>query len=65
MKKGWKVIIIIVLVALLLGAVCVGVGIMTGADWARIYSVLDARYHITEYIDYFFQVWDILQAEVF
>ena len=31
MKKGWRVIIIIVLVAVLLGGVSLAVGYMTGA----------------------------------
>lgn len=51
MKKGWRIITVIVMVALLLGAVCIGVGLMTGANGERIYSVLDNRYHLTEYVD--------------
>jgi len=38
MKKAWGVILIIVLVAAMLGVVSIGVGIITGADMARIYS---------------------------
>lgn len=64
MKKGWRVVIVIVLICLLLGGVCIGVGLMTGADMERIYSVLDARYHITEYYEYTLQVIDILMAEL-
>lgn len=60
MKKAWKVVIVIVLVAFILGAVCAGVGFMTGADLPRILSVLDARYNINLYIDWFNQ----LMAEV-
>jgi len=37
MKKGWSIIITIVLVAILLGAVSVGVGLMTGGDDPRDY----------------------------
>ncbi len=65
MKKGWRLIVIIVLVAVLLGAVCIGVGMMTGADMERIYSVVDNRYHVTEYYEYAMQVMDILKTEVF
>lgn len=64
MKKGWRIIISIVLAAALLGAVCVGVGLMTGADWQRIYSVLDSRYHLTQYYYYAAQVWDIVAEEL-
>lgn len=63
MKKGWKVVGIIVFVALLLGIVFTAVGFMTGADTGRIYSVLDARYYITEYIEYVSQVVAIVSQE--
>jgi len=49
MKKAGRVVLIIVLAAVLLGAVCVGVGLMTGADTMRIYSALDSRYNIGAY----------------
>lgn len=48
MSKIWKIVGIIVLVVIILGAICVGVGLMTNADYSRIYSVLDAEYHITD-----------------
>lgn len=63
MKKGWKVVGIIVFAALLLGIVFFAVGCMTGADYDRIYSVLDARYYITEYIEYVSQVVAIVSQE--
>lgn len=63
MKKGWKAVGIIVFVALLLGIVFTAVGFMTGADYDRIYSVLDARYYITEYIEYGRQVFAIIFQE--
>ncbi len=55
MKKGWYIVLIVVLVALLLGAVCIGVGFITGANTERIYSVLDDKYSITLYHDYITQ----------
>ncbi|MEI3101613.1 MAG: hypothetical protein V8T45_07430 [Oscillospiraceae bacterium] len=33
MKSGWKIILLVVLIAILLGAVCMGVGMMTGATF--------------------------------
>ena len=48
MKKGWTVVITIVLVAILLGTVSIVVGHLTGGSLDRIYSVLDARYHLAE-----------------
>ena len=58
MKKGWRVIILIVLVAVLLGAVSVAVGYMTGAETTRIMDTLDARYNIKMWIDYFSLVYE-------
>ena len=62
MKKGWKVILIIVFILILLGVVCAGVGVMTGADFDRIYSVLDERYHIDMYYQYAIEVFRALTA---
>lgn len=56
MKKAWRFIIVIVLVAVLLGAVAVAVGYMTGAETNRIYSVLDARYNIDMWYRYIMDV---------
>ena len=73
MSRGWRVVTVIVMTAILLGAVCVGVGLMTGADTMRIYSALDDRYNIAAYqeayaqyagdlIDYAKNVWQALTA---
>lgn len=55
MKRGWYIVLVIVFSALLLGAVCVGVGFITGADSARIFAVLDDKYSISLYVDYITQ----------
>jgi hypothetical protein len=60
MKKAGRVILIVVLAAVLLGAVCVGVGLMTGADITRIYSALDDRYNIAAYQEAYVQYADDL-----
>ena len=60
MKKGWNVILVIVLVAILLGAVCVGVGLMTGGDMPRVLGVMEDRYHPAEYYAYVGEVYDAL-----
>ncbi len=64
MKSGWKIILLVVLIAILLGAVCMGVGMMTGADFARIWATLDDKYHVEMYYQYFVEVWSLLQAEL-
>lgn len=57
MKRGWRVIIIIVLVAVLLGGVSLAVGFMTGAETTRIMDTLDARYNINMWIDWISQAY--------
>ena len=57
MKKGWRVIIIIVLVAVLLGGVSLAVGFMTGAETTRIMDTLDARYNINMWVDWISQAY--------
>ena len=41
-----------------------GVGMMTGADFTRIWSTLDDKYHVDMYYQYFMEVWSLLQAEL-
>ena len=69
MSKGWRVVMVIVMTAILLGAVCVGVGLLTGGEWDRVYSTLDDRYSVTWYLDsytdYFVQVFNVLKEAVF
>ncbi len=50
MKKGWHIILGIVLVALAVGALCIGVGYLTGADSARIIQNLDEHFQVRAYV---------------
>ena len=43
MKKAWRVILVIVAIAITVGAVCAGVGMMTGADTDRIGAILEDK----------------------
>lgn len=52
MKRAGQIIITLVLVVVLVGAVCAGVGIITGAQMDRIFSVMDDRYNLTIYYEY-------------
>lgn len=61
MKKGWSVILAIVFIAILLGAVAIGVGYITGADMPRIMSVLENSQvygYVQMLIQYGNQYWD-------
>lgn len=50
MRKGWSFVMIIVVVFVILGAVCMGVGLLTGADFKRIFEVVDHEYAVTDMI---------------
>jgi hypothetical protein len=52
MSRAWRVIITIVLIAVIFATVCVGVGLLTGADFSRVYSVFDNRYNVEIYYKY-------------
>ena len=41
MKNGWRIILIIAAAAILLGCVCFGVGVLTGADTDRIQALYE------------------------
>ena len=46
MKKIWSFLWIIVVVLLVLGIVCAGVGFLTGADFGRIFDIVDKEYDV-------------------
>ena len=52
MKKGWQIIIAAVSIMILLGGICMGVGFITGAEFDRIYTVVDNRLNITVYTEW-------------
>jgi len=71
MKKGWNIILVIVVICIAIGAVSAGVGVLTGADFERIGSTLeeniaqqhniDAQAFIHEWIP---EVMTILRDEI-
>ncbi len=71
MKKGWNIILVIVVICIAIGAVSAGVGVLTGADFERIGSALeeniaeehnvDAQAFIHEWIP---EVMGILRDEI-
>ena len=63
MKKAWSIILIIVFGAFLCGAICIGVGYITGADLARISSVLE-RSPVYSYVQLLLQYWNEALAQV-
>ena len=51
MSKGWRIIGGLVLMMLLLGAICIGVGFMTGGHIVEVYSSLNDKYQLSSYWD--------------
>ena len=51
MKKGSQIILGIVIVAIVVGGLCIGVGFLTGADSARIVQNLDDHFQLRAYVD--------------
>lgn len=43
MRNGWRIILTIVVLAILLGAVCFGVGLLTGANPDRVLQNLNTE----------------------
>lgn len=68
MAKAWRVVIIIVLIAVILGSVLIGVGMMTGANFERLYGTVAERYNLVEdpveYAQYVQDVIDALRPEL-
>lgn len=40
MKKAWSVVLVVVFIIVLLGAIAIGVGYITGADLEQVYGTL-------------------------
>lgn len=52
MRKAWQIVITVVLIVVLIGAVSVGVGLITGANMDRVFNVLDKQYNLSIYYEY-------------
>lgn len=52
MQKAWRVILSIVLVVLIIGAICIAVGFMTGADVSRILQTSENNGQLSTILSY-------------
>ena len=52
MRRVWPIVMTVVLIVVLIGAVSVGVGLITGANMDRVFNVLDNQYNLTIYYEY-------------
>lgn len=48
MSRAWKVISTIAVIALILGALCILAGVVTGGDMQRVEDVFSAAYNIED-----------------
>ncbi|MBQ7895563.1 MAG: hypothetical protein IJ364_03280 [Oscillospiraceae bacterium] len=64
MMKGWKIITAISFAAIVLGAVCIGVGLLTGAEFERVFSTLDQRYQITMYYNWVLDAIEAVKTQI-
>ena len=52
MRRVWPIVMTVVLIVVLIGAVSVGVGLITGANMDRVFNLLDNQYNLTIYYEY-------------
>ena len=51
MRTGLRIILTIVVLAILLGAICFGVGLLTGANPDRVLQNLNSDYHLNSFLN--------------
>ena len=51
MRNGWRIILTIVVVAILLGAICFGVGLLTGGSPDRVLQSVNEDYHLNAWLE--------------
>ena len=64
MIRAWKIVTAISFAAILLGAICIGVGILTGAEFERIFTGLDQRYQLTMYYEWVLESIEAVKAQI-
>ena len=64
MMRAWKIVIAISFAAILLGGVCIGVGMLTGAEFERIFTTLDQRYQLSVYYNWTLEAIDAIKTQL-
>ena len=57
MKKAWSIVLAIAFVCILLGAIAIGVGYLTGADLETVYTTLEGT-QVADYIGLLIRYWN-------
>lgn len=58
MKKAWSIVLTIAFIIVLLGAIAIGVGYLTGADLETVYTTLEDS-QVALYINRLLGYWDV------
>ena len=64
MMRAWKIVIAISFAAILLGGVCIGVGMLTGAEFERIFTTLDQRYQLSAYYNWTLEAIEAIKTQL-
>lgn len=57
MKKAWSIVLAIAFVAILLGAIAIGVGYLTGADLETVYTTLEGT-RVADFVTQLIGYWN-------
>ena len=61
MKRAWSIVLVVVFITILLGAIAVGVGYLTGADLELVYDTL-GKSPLSSYLQRLMDYWDAAYA---
>lgn len=57
MKRAWSIVLVVVFITILLGAIAVGVGYLTGANLELVYDTL-GKSPLADYLQRLMGYWD-------
>lgn len=69
MEEAWRVIAVVVMIAVMLSVIAVGVGLLTGGSTERVLRLLDSKYQAIDYakayLKYAVDVYNAVVGAVF
>lgn len=68
MAKAWRIVLVFVLIAAIIGAVLMLVGLMTGSDFTRMFHTVADKYGLVDdaavYVDYFGKLFGDIRSSL-
>ena len=49
MEDAWRVVAVVVMIAVMMAVIAVGVGLLTGGSTERVFRLLEQKYQVVEY----------------